>query len=124
MRLDIKVSTITAGAAVARKAEHRASLEFGRFGERVANVSVRIVERPAARGGRFHCGVAVRVIDDRGNGSLVLAHGEDDDLNRAVQVAVTRAGERTGGEITRIDEARRTRRKWAASSAAAQEIGT
>ena len=124
MRLDIKVNLSSEVPDISRHAERRALLEFGRFGERVASVAVRVMEGPPTAGAPYHCGIAVRVIDDGGTSNLVIAHGQDNDVVRAVDAAIGRAGIRTGGEIARADEARRVRLEWMSVRAAARGVET
>lgn len=118
MELDIKGDLLSGGTLVRRQASRRALVEFGRFGERVASVRIRIAERRAPATPRYHCGVAVRVIGADASSNLVLSQGQDDDVMRAVEIAVARAGTKTGGEIERADEAWRARRRWVGQPAA------
>jgi len=118
MELDIKGDVLSGGTLVRRQASRRALVEFGRFGERVASVRIRIAERRPPASPRYHCGVGVRVIDGQGSTGLVLSQGQDDDVMRAVEIAIARAGTKTGGEIARADEALRARRRWVVQPAA------
>lgn len=117
MELDIKGDVLSGGTLLRRQTRGRTLLEFGRFGDRVASVRIRVTERNPPVTPRFHCGVGVRVVDEDEGASIVIAQGQDDDVMRAVEIAVSRAGTKTGGEIARVDEARRARRRWVAAPA-------
>lgn len=112
MQLTLKSPTFTENPLLVPQIERRARLEFGRFGARVDRVTISVLDRSSSAPQRFHCGVGVHVLDENGDPRLVLAMGQDDDLVRCVDHALSRAGVRTGGEIARAEEALRARQHW------------
>ncbi len=119
MRVDIQGSSIADRTTIRQHVGRRALFELARFGERVNTVRVRLSEQPATAGKRFHCGVAVTVLDADGTRGVVLARAQDDDVFRLVDAVIARVATRASGEIARADAARDARLGWAAIAAAA-----
>jgi len=114
VQLKLKSPSFTENPLLVPQVERRARLEFGRYGGRVDRVTISVLDRTEAAPIRFHCGVGVHVLDENNDLRLVVSMGEDNDLYRSVDSALTRAGVRTGGEIARAEEALRARRQWLA----------
>lgn len=114
VQLKLKSPSFTENPLLVPQVERRARLEFGRFGGRVDRVTISVLDRAESAPVRFHCGVGVHVLDENNDLRLVVSMGEDDDLYRSVDSAITRAGVRTGGEIARAEEALRARQQWLA----------
>ena len=112
VQLRLKSASFTDNPLLVPQVERRARLEFGRFGARVDRVTISVLDRAEAAPMRFHCGVGVHVLDENDDLRLVVSMGEDNDLYRSVDSALTRAGVRTGGEIARAEEALRARQQW------------
>lgn len=112
MQLRLKSASFTDNPLLVPQVERRARLEFGRFGARVDRVTISVLDRTESAPVRFHCGVGVHVLDENDDLRLVVSMGEDNDLYRSVDSALTRAGVRTGGEIARAEEALRARQQW------------
>jgi ribosome-associated translation inhibitor RaiA len=119
MQVDIQGSAIANRPAVRQHVERRALFELARFGERVEMLRVRLSEQPATADKRFHCGVAVTVLDADGTRGVVLARAQDDDVFRLVDAVLARAATRASGEIARADAAHDARVGWTAIAAGA-----
>ena len=114
MRLDVQGSTLARHDDIRRHIERRALFEFGRFGDRVDTVRVRLVERLNEPGGRYFCGLAVTLAHEEGGVQPrhVLARRQDEDLRAAIDAVIERAGQSTAGELLRSDAARAAREQW------------
>jgi hypothetical protein len=114
MRVDIQGSALSRQAEVRRHIERRAQLEFGRFGDRVETLRVRVIERPNEPRGRFFCGLAVTIAPDEEGlqPRHVLARRQDEDVRGAVDAVIERAVQLTAGELLRADAARAAREQW------------
>lgn len=114
MRLDIQGSALSRRADIRRYIERRALLEFGRFGDRVDTLRVRVIERPNEPRGRFFCGLAVTIAPEEEGmqPQHVLARRQDEDPRAAIDGVIERAGQLTAGELMRADAARAAREQW------------
>lgn len=114
MRLDIQGSALAHQVDIRRYIERRALLEFGRFGDRVDTIRVRVIERPNEPRGRYHCGLAVTIAPEEEGlqPRHVLARRQDEDIRAAVDSVIERAGQLTAGELLRADAARAAREQW------------
>jgi hypothetical protein len=109
---------------VRRHAEQRALFELARCGECVETVRLRVTERPATSEHRYHCGIAITVLDDDGTSGHVLARAEGDDVFRLIDTVLARASSLVGGEIERALAAREARDQWNALAAACDGRGS
>ncbi len=116
MQLDLQGSAVAGRAAVRRHVEQRALFEFARYGERVATVRMRVVERPPSSAHRYHCGVAVTLVQDDGAPTHVLSRSEGDDAFRLIEAVLARASSLAGGEIERAAAAQAAREQWMAAA--------
>jgi|PlaIllAssembly_1097288.scaffolds.fasta_scaffold995111_2 ribosome-associated translation inhibitor RaiA len=114
MRLDIQGSALSRQAEIRRYIERKALLEFGRFGDRIDTLRVRVIERPNEPRGRFFCGLAVTIAPDEDGlqPRHVLARRQDEDPRAAIDAVIERAGQTTAGELVRADAARAAREQW------------
>jgi hypothetical protein len=112
--LDIQGSALVRRADLHRRIERRALLEFGRFGDRVETVRVRVLERTNEPGGRYFCGLAVTLAPAEAGVQPrhVLARRQDEDVRAAIDAVIERAGQITAGELVRADAAREAREQW------------
>lgn len=114
MRLDIQGSALLREPDIRRYIERRALLEFGRFGDRIEVIRLRVLERPNEPRGKYFCGVAVTIAPEEEGlqPRHVLARRQDEELRGAVDAVVERAGQLAAGELLRADAARAAREQW------------
>ena len=97
---------------VRRHADQRALFELARYGECIQAVRLHVIERPVTAEHRYHCGVAVTMLDGDGTSGDVLARAEGDDVFRLIDGVLARASSLVGRESERAVDAHKVREQW------------